>query len=160
MDSSYDFFPLTGYLAALILMVISGSERLTADACLLDYDFRYRGVLSLLLGFQSSTASLKAPTSEASSPSRSTSHSIYNDVTRSLRKGDESRAKDAAYTAAAMALVSRRRLEATFQGVSSQFPAQRKLALQACGEDWEDSFETVALRYVQFQVRLKLRSFL
>lgn len=122
---------------------IARAEILSQDACLLDYDFRYRGVLAILQGFpKSSVTSTPEP---AHTPTSSTSNSIYSDIHRSLRKGDEVRAKDAAFLSAAVALVSRRNL-GTFP-ISSNFKAQRKLALESCGVDWESDFDVVCLRY-------------
>ena len=83
----------------------------------------------------------KSPKTPQGSP-----RSTYNDITRSLRIGDEARVKNAAYVAAATGLVARRRIDGTFAISSSAFSAQRKLALQSCGSDWEEDSEVVCQR--------------
>jgi hypothetical protein len=91
--------------------------------------------------------------SRRSTPSQSplpTPRSIYTDISRSLRRGEEAQTKHAAYTAACNQLVARRRLENTFAISSSQFAAQRKIALSSCGADWEESWEQVCDRSVLF----------
>ncbi|KAL8279216.1 hypothetical protein RQP46_008472 [Phenoliferia psychrophenolica] len=124
---------------------IARAEILSKDACQLDFDFRFRGVLSILLGFAPSSAtSQKSPKAAQGAAPRST----YNDITRSLRIGDEARVKNAAYAAAAGALVSRRRIDGAF-AISSAFAAQRKLALQSCGSDWEEDPDIVCQRFNQ-----------
>ncbi|KAM0753350.1 hypothetical protein T439DRAFT_323988 [Meredithblackwellia eburnea MCA 4105] len=127
---------------------IARAEVLARDACLLDFDFRFRGVISILLGFpaSSSNSQRSAKTPSSSTPS---ARSTYSDITRSLRIGDEARQKNAAYAAAANALVSRRKIDKTFSISASSFPAQRKLALQCCGSDWEEDWEVVCQRFVQ-----------
>ena len=91
--------------------------------------------------------------SRRSTPSQSplpTPRSIYTDISRSLRRGEEAQTKHAAYTAACNQLVARRRLENTFAISSSQFAAQRKIALSSCGADWEEGWGQVCDRYVLF----------
>lgn len=131
-------------------MLFTGAEALSKDACLNDYDFRYRGVIPILLGFHScSSRDASASSTHSSTPHhspKSTSRTIYSDITRSLRKGDEAQTKNAAYSAAASALVQRRKIDGTFAISSSSFASQRKLALQSCGADWEDDYEVVCQR--------------
>ncbi|KAI5476236.1 WD repeat protein YBl104C-like protein [Pseudohyphozyma bogoriensis] len=69
------------------------------------------------------------------------------DITRSLRRGDEARAKDAAYASTAAELVKRRKIENVFAVKGSAFANQRKIALQCCGLDWEEDWELVCTRF-------------
>ncbi|BGP43197.1 hypothetical protein JCM10449v2_007225 [Rhodotorula kratochvilovae] len=140
---------------------VARAQALSSENSTADYDFRFRGVLRILLGFPSgmtnpalstpgSSPGSTAPPSpvdrSASSPRASTPRSIYSDISRSLRRGEEAQSKHAAYTAACATLVARRRLRDTFAISSSQFAAQRKIALSACGAEWEEGWESVCER--------------
>lgn len=107
-------------------------------------------MIPILVGFHScSSTSNSAHSTHASSPHNSpktTSRTIYSDITRSLRKGDEAQTKNAAYSAAATALVHRRKIDGTFAISASAFASARKLALQSCGQDWEEDYEVVCQR--------------
>ncbi|GAA5907972.1 hypothetical protein JCM6882_001541 [Rhodosporidiobolus microsporus] len=134
---------------------IARAQFLSSDACFADYDFRFRGVLRILLGFPSgmtnpslsTSSSASSPGSTHSGPSAraSTPRSIYSDISRSLRRNDETSTKNAAYAAACAQLVERRRLD-TFAISSSQYAAQRKIALASCGAEWEEGWEAVCTR--------------
>lgn len=113
-------------------------------------------MLRILLGFPSGMTNSSTASSRRSTPSQSplpTPRSIYGDISRSLRRGEEAQTKHAAYTAACNQLVARRRLENTFAISSSQFAAQRKIALSSCGADWEEGWEQVCNRYVRASSR-------
>ncbi|TKA54810.1 hypothetical protein B0A53_02619 [Rhodotorula sp. CCFEE 5036] len=128
---------------------VARGQALSSEACTPEYDFRFRGVLRILLGFPSGMTNSSNASSRRSTPSQSplpTPRSIYTDISRSLRRGEEAQTKHAAYTAACNQLVARRRLENTFAISSSQFAAQRKIALSSCGADWEESWEQVCDR--------------
>ncbi|GAA6055035.1 hypothetical protein JCM3770_006705 [Rhodotorula araucariae] len=139
---------------------VARAQALSSENSTADYDFRFRGVLRILLGFPSgmtnpalstspgSTPGSTAPPSpvDRASPRASTPRSIYSDISRSLRRSDEAQSKHAAYTAACATLVARRRLRDTFAISSSQFAAQRKIALSACGAEWEEGWQTVCER--------------
>ncbi|GAA6009198.1 hypothetical protein JCM10207_004304 [Rhodosporidiobolus poonsookiae] len=133
---------------------IARAQSLSADACFADYDFRFRGVLRILLGFPSgmTNPSLHTPSSTPRttppnhSPRVSTTRSIYSDITRSLRRGDEAAGKSAAYANACTQLVARRKLDSTFAISSSAYAPQRKIALQSCGAEWEEEWESVCTR--------------
>ncbi|GAA6043670.1 hypothetical protein JCM8097_008599 [Rhodosporidiobolus ruineniae] len=135
---------------------VARAQSLSSDACFADWDFRFRGVLRILLGFPSGTTNPNLHTPPASSSSTpgptvpsasrySTPRSIYSDISRSLRRGDEAQSKTAAYAAACAQLVERRRLD-TFAIAASQYAAQRKIALQVCGAEWEEGWEAVCSR--------------
>ncbi|GAA5990362.1 hypothetical protein JCM10908_007333 [Rhodotorula pacifica] len=128
---------------------VARGQALSSEACTPEYDFRFRGVLRILLGFPSGMTNSSTASSRRSTPSQSplpTPRSIYGDISRSLRRGEEAQTKHAAYTAACNQLVARRRLENTFAISSSQFAAQRKIALSSCGADWEEGWEQVCNR--------------
>ncbi|GAA5852823.1 hypothetical protein JCM8547_004697 [Rhodosporidiobolus lusitaniae] len=141
---------------------IARSQSLSVDGCSADYDFRFRGVLRMLLGFPSGMVNpnLHSPASSTTpSFSSHSSHShlhsttrtsaprsIYSDISRSLRRGDEAQSKNAAYQAACASLVARRKLNDTFAISSSQYASQRKIALQSCGLEWEEGWEAVCAR--------------
>ncbi|BGP17039.1 hypothetical protein JCM10213_000325 [Rhodosporidiobolus nylandii] len=129
---------------------IARAQSLSSDACFADYDFRFRGVLRILLGFPSGMTNpslhTPAPTPTTDrSPRVTTPRSIYSDISRSLRRGDEAQTKNAAYAAACAQLVERRKLD-TFAISSSQYAAQRKIALSSCGAEWEEGWEAVCSR--------------
>ncbi|KDE04060.1 hypothetical protein MVLG_05499 [Microbotryum lychnidis-dioicae p1A1 Lamole] len=150
---------------------IARAEALSHDGLIQDYDFRYRGVMSILSGFPSSSAAAANPGSPASSPTQHTaqsklqthaantsSRSIYSEFHRSLRERREehspsssSRGKTpvtaAAFVAASGLLVSRRKLDAMSPISSSSFSSQRKLATQVCGTDWEREAGEVCAAY-------------
>jgi hypothetical protein len=129
---------------------LPGAEALAKDACLDDYDFRYRGVIPILVGFTSGTSSSSTPLTQPHHSPGASPRTIYSDITRSLRRGDEAQTKNAAYSAAASTLVARKKIDGTFSISSSSFGAQRKLALQSCGLDWEEDYEVVCTRCVAF----------
>lgn len=107
--------------------------------------------MRILLGFPSGMTNSSAASSRRSTPTQSplpTPRSIYGNISRSLRRSEEAQSKHAAYTAACNQLVAKRRLENTFAISSSQFAAQRKIALSSCGQDWEDDWEQVCNRRV------------
>lgn len=128
----------------------AGAEMLSKDAFCNDYDFRMRGVIPIIVGFPSISSS--AASTSTTSPRQShhspkpTSRTLISDIHRSIRRGDEAQTKNAAYLAAATALVAKRRMDGTFAISSSAFAAQRKLALSVCGSDWEEDFEVVCAR--------------
>ncbi|GJN93780.1 hypothetical protein Rhopal_006838-T1 [Rhodotorula paludigena] len=135
---------------------IARAQSLAHENSTADYDFRFRGVLRILLGFPSgmTNPALSAASSTSSknssppaSPRSTTPRAIHQDIMRSIRRGDEAQTKHAAYTAACATLVAKRRLGATF-AISSgtQFAAQRKIALSACGAEWEEPWESVCER--------------
>ncbi|SCZ92063.1 BZ3500_MvSof-1268-A1-R1_Chr5-3g08312 [Microbotryum saponariae] len=150
---------------------IARAEALSHDGLIQDYDFRYRGVMSILSGFPSSSAAAANPGSPGSSPTQHTaqrklqthaantsSRSIYSEFHRSLRERREehspsssSRGKApvtaAAFVAASGLLVSRRKLDAMSPISSSSFSSQRKLATQVCGTDWEREAGEVCAAY-------------
>lgn len=129
---------------------ISRAEILAQDGLIAAYDFRYRGVLSLLDSFPSSAATPTTRATNLPSVSVVAPNSIYNDFSRTLRRGDEARAQDkknVEYESAAAGLVSRRRLEGTFTVLEKErHGARRRLALQSCGRDWEEDWEEVCTR--------------
>ncbi|GAA5891466.1 hypothetical protein JCM8208_007290 [Rhodotorula glutinis] len=146
---------------------VARAQSLSSENSTSDYDYRFRGVLRILLGFPSGMTNpalssgasspngtgtppspVDGPHSAASSSGRRTPtpRSIYSDISRSLRRGDEAQSRNAAYTAACATLVARRRLANTFAISSSQFAAQRKIALSACGAEWEEGWEAVCDR--------------
>ncbi|GAA6007441.1 hypothetical protein JCM11491_004164 [Sporobolomyces phaffii] len=108
---------------------IGRAQALSGNSCLNDYDFRYRGVLRILHGFplSSGASGTSTPRSSDRRPNSSRSH----------RRPDDSYLKTAAFDAACSQLVVRRKLEHVFAISSSSFSAQRKLALQVCGIEWE-----------------------
>ncbi|GAA5975273.1 hypothetical protein JCM11641_005912 [Rhodosporidiobolus odoratus] len=129
---------------------VARAQTLSADACFADYDFRFRGVLRILQGFPSGMTNpalhspVATPTSDCS-PRTSSPRSIYSDISRSLRRGEEALTKNAAYAAACAELVARKKL-GTFAISSSEFAAQRKIALASCGAEWEEGWEEVCSR--------------
>ncbi|BGP27454.1 hypothetical protein JCM10295v2_006422 [Rhodotorula toruloides] len=133
---------------------VTRAQALSSEACVPDYDFRFRGVLRILLGFPSGMVHPTASSSPASSthsspgtsPRAATPRSIYTDITRSLRRGDEAQSKHAAYAAGCAQLVAKRKLKDVFAISSSQFAAQRKIALSCCGAEWEEGWEAVCTR--------------
>ncbi|BGP35160.1 hypothetical protein JCM10296v2_006990 [Rhodotorula toruloides] len=133
---------------------VTRAQALSSEACVPDYDFRFRGVLRILLGFPSGMTHPNASSSPASSthsspgtsPRAATPRSIYTDITRSLRRGDEAQSKHAAYAAGCAQLVAKRKLKDVFAISSSQFAAQRKIALSCCGAEWEEGWEAVCAR--------------
>lgn len=84
--------------------------------------------------------------SPGTSPRAATPRSIYTDITRSLRRGDEAQSKHAAYAAGCAQLVAKRKLKDVFAISSSQFAAQRKIALSCCGAEWEEGWEAVCAK--------------
>lgn len=151
----------TIFLTLKHICTLAGAEGLSTDSYLNDYDFAYRGVLPILVGFNSTSqfAANKAARSKSrlaassqsqqQSPSRTSgTRSIYSDISRSLRKGDEAQTKNAAYSAAVSALVKKRKIDGTFAISSSSFASQRKVALQSCGQDWEQDADVVCAKCV------------
>lgn len=147
---------------------VARAQSLSSENSTIDYDFRFRGVLRILLGFPSGMTNpalssgasspngtgtppspVDGPSSSSSGRRTPTPRSIYSDISRSLRRGDEAQSRNAAYTAACATLVARRRLANTFAISSSQFAAQRKIALSACGAEWEEGWEAVCDRCVK-----------
>ncbi|BGO95319.1 hypothetical protein JCM10020v2_007033 [Rhodotorula toruloides] len=133
---------------------VTRAQALSSEACVPDYDFRFRGVLRILLGFPSGMTHPNASASPTSSthsspgtsPRAATPRSIYTDITRSLRRGDEAQSKHAAYAAGCAQLVAKRKLKDVFAISSSQFAAQRKIALSCCGAEWEEGWEAVCAK--------------
>ncbi|SCV72847.1 BQ2448_4384 [Microbotryum intermedium] len=150
---------------------IARAEALAHDGLIQDYDFRYRGVMSILSGFPSSSAAAANPKPPSSSPSQHTtqsklqthaantsSRSIYSEFHRSLRERREEHSPSsssrenapvtaAAFVAASGLLMSRRKLDAMSPISSSSFSSQRKLATQVCGTDWEREAGKVCTTY-------------
>ncbi|GAA5824598.1 hypothetical protein JCM11251_000490 [Rhodosporidiobolus azoricus] len=132
---------------------IARAQFLSSNACFADYDFRFRGVLRILEGFPSgmtnpslsSSSTSSSPSTSTPAPRATSRSTTYNDVYRTLRRGDEVSSKNAAYAAACAQLVERRRLD-TFAISSSQYAAQRKIALASCGAEWEEGWEAVCTR--------------
>lgn len=165
---------------------VARAQALSSENSTSDYDFRFRGVLRILLGFPPGMTNPALSSSGASSPSGTgtppspvdgvgpshahahgrgsassrapTPRSIYSDISRSLRRGDEAQSKHAAYTAACATLVARRRLGDTFAISSSHSAAQRKIALSACGAEWEEGWDKVCDRCVPPPLRIQARS--
>lgn len=98
---------------------------LAQDANGSNYDFRFRGVLSILSGFPASSPS-SLPTSRPNSRPGS-------------RPGTPSRRKeqDEGYAAAITALLVGRKMERNFGSISGgRFGEGRRLAMMCCGADW------------------------
>jgi len=133
---------------------ISRAERVLPTSSSQDHDFRYRGVLPLLRGFAANNAAQlpSASSSPNPGPAPPLSHRSHAaDVRRTIKRGEEARARDVAHTAyarAAAALVSARRVDHLYAAPGSTMVAERKLALQGCGEDWDDDWRVVCERYV------------
>ncbi|KAM0791381.1 hypothetical protein ACM66B_005846 [Microbotryomycetes sp. NB124-2] len=132
---------------------IARAELLARDSYVGEHDFRYKGALSLVNGSggtTSATGSSQRSNVGARNPAASASpRTIYSDVTRSLRKGDEAQTKNAACADAIAQLVSRRKLDGSFATGSTSLANQRKLALQCCGPDWEEDQDLVSSRFAK-----------
>ncbi|GAA5963459.1 hypothetical protein JCM21900_004650 [Sporobolomyces salmonicolor] len=126
---------------------VARAQALSSNACFADYDFRFRGVLRILHGFPSGSGASGQSSLRTDRLPRTTPRTIHSDSTRSLRRADDSHLKTAAYDSACAQLVSRRKLEHIFAISSSNFAAQRKLALQTCGAEWEEAWEAVCSRF-------------
>jgi len=115
-----------------------------------DYDFSFQGVLTALKGFPAISAlssSLLKPANRSNS--RRPSHSpptVLDDVTRSLRRGDYAKNKEARYTSAVTAF-NQKIGTSSFTIASSRRP-QRQLALSICGPDYSvEDIEPNVKRY-------------
>ncbi|GAA5938473.1 hypothetical protein JCM1841_006104 [Sporobolomyces salmonicolor] len=126
---------------------VARAQALSSNACFADYDFRFRGVLRILHGFPSGSGASGQSSLRTDRLPRTTPRTIHSDSTRSLRRADDSHLKTAAYDSACAQLVSKRKLEHIFAISSSNFAAQRKLALQTCGAEWEEAWEAVCSRF-------------
>ncbi|KAK4053902.1 hypothetical protein OIO90_003739 [Microbotryomycetes sp. JL221] len=131
---------------------IARAELLARDSFIGEHDFRYRGVIPLLVGLNvdvHGSGQFGSRSSGRNSPATASPRTIYSDVTRSLRKGDEAQSKNAAYADAAAQLVARRKLDNAFSTSSSSLMNQRKLAMQCCGVDWEEDQDLVCARFAR-----------
>lgn len=133
---------------------IATSEPLAADASAEGYSFAFRGVLDLVMGFPSMlAAATSASSSGAATPSYAQQHShhpFYADmISKTLRRGDETRARDRAYATAVAALADRRGLRrSNLNFPSSKTVSHRLVALQACGSDHGETFEATQRNFI------------
>lgn len=129
-----------------------------------DYDFGFKGVLSILKGFPPhETASSPVPANEAAPGTKRSSAissrrnraissqigpaGVVDDVRSSIKKGDANRAQEAAYARACAAMNKKNGV--TPFTISSR-PAQRQLALASIGPDFANGdVASVIRRYEQ-----------
>lgn len=130
-----------------------------------DFDFGFRGVLSILRGFpphESTSSPIASSSHESGSGKRSSTVTsrrnkgvsqqsglagIVDDVRSSIKKGDANRAQEAAYARACAAMNKKNGV--TPFTISSR-PAQRQLALASIGPDFANGdVASVIRRYEQ-----------
>ncbi|GAA94126.1 uncharacterized protein L969DRAFT_93509 [Mixia osmundae IAM 14324] len=111
-------------------------------------EFDYQGILSIVRGIAQGAQIASTPERASPQGRRSESAiSVLDDVSRSLRKGEQARAKDAVFAEAVKDYNKLNNVPA-FAPAATSRPAQRRLALHMLGADYAlDSFEDATKRY-------------